>query len=506
METNNNISIAPVDQAETEDRYRNIIEVMRDGIIVQSANGQILECNAAAGEIFGMPVKEITARMFLRPKWEPIKENGEPFDVMQHPALVTLQTGKPVTDVVIRVTRPDQQKIWLNISSRPLFKPGQTRPYGVVSSFRDITAWKDASQTLKKERNLLATVIEGSTEAIYVKDREGRFLLANKVYLDLLGMTQDEVIGHTTEELWPQQTTLVLRKADEGVIETGQSQTYEVPITDHEGKLHIFLTTKDPYRDSQGNIIGVIGISRDITGRKKVENLKNDFIATVSHELRTPLTAIMGALGLLTSGAAGNLSDQARMMSEVAYRNSERLLGLINDILDFEKIEAGKMTYDFRPQNLRDIVEDTLLINQPLSQQGKIPIILEEDALPEQPLVMADKNRLTQVLTNLVSNAIKFSPAGGEVRVKLECVKKGFKVTVTDQGPGIPAEFRNQIFNKFAQADSSSTRRMGGTGLGLSIAKAIVENHGGEIGFTSKVGQGSAFFFEIPTFSTNKVF
>jgi PAS domain S-box-containing protein len=505
MEISNKPSISPVNQADTEDRYRNIIEVMRDGIIVQAANGQILECNAEAGFIFGMPVKEITARMFLKPQWEPIKENGEPFDVMQHPALVVLQTGNPVTDVVIRVTRPDRRKIWLNISSRPLFKPGQTRPYGVVSSFRDITAWKEADQNLKKERNLLATVIEGSTEAIYVKDREGRFLLANKVYLGLLGITQEEIIGHTTEELWPLQTNVLFRKTDEMVIESGQSQTYEVPITDHEGKLHIFLTTKDPYRDSQGNIIGIIGISRDITNRKRVENLKNDFIATVSHELRTPLTAIMGSLGLLNSGAAGSLPDQARQMAEVAYRNSERLLALINDILDFEKIEAGKMTYDFRPQNLRTIVEETLAINHPLSSQGKIPLILEPDNLPEQPVVMADKNRLGQVLTNLISNAIKFSPVGGEVRVRLDSVEKGFKVTVTDQGPGIPLEFRNQVFNKFAQADSSSTRRMGGTGLGLSIAKAIVENHGGEIGFTSRVGQGSAFFFEIPTFDTSKV-
>ncbi|MBN9393270.1 MAG: PAS domain S-box protein [Chloroflexi bacterium] len=505
MEITNNHANSPVNQAETEDRYRNIIEVMRDGIIVQAANGQILECNAEAGFIFGMPVKEITARTFLKPQWEPIKENGEPFDVMKHPALVALQTGNSVSDVIIRVTRPDHRKIWLNISSRPLFKPGQTRPYGVVSSFRDITAWKEADQNLKKERNLLATVIEGSTEAIYVKDREGRFLLANKVYVDLLGITQDEIIGHTTEELWPQQTSLLLKKSDEMVIETGQSQTYEVPITDHEGKLHIFLTTKDPYRDSQGNVIGIIGISRDITNRKKVENLKNDFIATVSHELRTPLTAIMGSLGLLTSGAAGSLPDQARQMAEVAYRNSERLLGLINDILDFEKIEAGKMTFDFRPQDLRALVEDTITINQPLSNQGKINLILEPDDLPDQPLVMADKNRLVQVLTNLLSNAIKFSPAGSEVRVRLDCVKKGFKVTVTDQGPGIPLEFRNQIFNKFAQADSSSTRRMGGTGLGLSIAKAIIENHGGEIGFNSRVGQGSAFFFEIPTFDKNKV-
>lgn len=490
----------PVDRAETEDRYRKVIEVMRDGIIVQSADGHILDCNAEAGNIFAMPVNQITARVFLKPSWEPIQENGQPFDVMKHPALVTLQTGQAISDVVIRITRPDRKKIWLNISSQPLFRPGQAKPYGVVSSFRDITAWKEASENLKKERNLLATVIEGSTEAIYVKDREGRFLLANSVYLGLLGLTLDEVIGRTTAELWPTETSRSFQETDDIVLNTGQSQSVEVTVTDHMGKTRVFLTTKDPYRDSQGNIIGIIGVSRDITSRKQVENLKNEFVAMISHELRTPLTAIMGSLGLLTSGMAGELPDQARVLTSVALRNSERLLGLINDILDFEKIEAGKMNYDFKALDLRGLIEDALLVNQPLARQYNVTLKLKCSPALDRPTVMADKNRLGQVLTNLLSNAIKFSPVGSEVEVMVDPAEKGFRVTVRDNGPGIPMEFRDQIFNKFAQADSSSTRRMGGTGLGLSIAKAIVENHGGDIGFTSKVGQGSSFFFEIPRF------
>lgn len=486
-------------QAESENRYRSIIEVMRDGIIVQDAQGRILDCNAEAGRIFGLPVKEITARTFLKPEWQPIQENGQPFDVLrQHPALVTLQTGQPVSDVVIRVTRPDRKNIWLNISSQPLLSPGQTKPYGVVSSFRDITAWKEADQNLKKERNLLSTVIQGSTEAIYVKDRQGRFLLANAVYVGLLGIPLEEIIGRTTEELWPQEINQVLKKSDELVISTGQSHTYEITITDYQGKQHIFLTTKDPYRDSQGNIVGIIGISRDITTRKQVENLKSEFVAVVSHELRTPLTAIIGALGLLTSGAAGDLSEQALLMTDIAYRNSERLLGLINDILDFEKIESGKIDFDFKRLNLLSLVEDTLQINQPAASQNNISLCLEADQAPAQPIVMADRNGLSQTLTNLLSNAIKYSPAGLAVKVSITASPNRYRVTVSDQGPGVPLEFRDYIFNKFAQADSSSTRRIGGTGLGLSIAKAIIENHGGEIGFNSKVGQGSAFFFELP--------
>ncbi len=490
----------PVDQAETEVHYRSIIEVMRDGIIVQATNGQILDCNAEAGNIFGLPVNEITARTFLKPQWEPIHENGQPFDVLQHPALVSLQTGQPVSDVIIRVTRNDRKQIWLNISSQPLFRPGQPKPYGVVSSFRDITAWKEADQSLKKERNLLATVIQGSTEAIYVKDRQGRFLLANSVYLGLLGLPMEEVIGHTTEELWPQEANATFRITDELVINTGKSQRVEVSVTDSQGQLHIFLTTKDPYRDSQSNIVGIIGISRDITSRKQAENLKSDFVAVVSHELRTPLTSIMGSLGLLTSGAAGTLPEQANLMVNIAYRNSERLLGLINDILDFEKIGAGKTDFDFKTLNLLTLVEGNLVINQPLARQYNVALLLECELPLEQLVVMADQTRLGQVLINLLSNAIKFSPVGGEVKVTITTSQKSLRVTVSDQGPGIPIEFRNQIFNKFAQADSSSTRRIGGTGLGLSIAKAIIENHGGEIGFNSKVGQGSAFFFDLPIF------
>jgi PAS domain S-box-containing protein len=505
MENNKNQSPTEPTQAESENRYRSIIEVMRDGIIVQDAQGRILDCNAEAGRIFGLPVKEITARMFLKPQWEPIQENGQPFDVLrQHPALVTLHTGQPISDVIIRVTRPDRKKVWLNISAQPLCSPGQSKPYGVVSSFRDITDWKEADQNLKKERNLLSTVIQGSTEAIYVKDRQGHFLLANSVYVGLLGIPLEEIIGRTTEELWPQETNQILKKTDELVINTGQSHTYEISITDHQGKQHIFLTTKDPYRDSQGNIIGIIGISRNITARKQVENLKTEFVAVVSHELRTPLTAIIGSLGLLTSGAAGKLPEQAYLMTDIAYRNSERLLGLINDILDFEKIEAGKINFDFKRLNLLELVKATLLINQPAARQNKVSLRLETGLAPAQPIVMADNNRLTQALTNLLSNAIKYSPAGLEVIVRVTATPDHrFRVTVNDQGPGVPLEFRNHIFTKFAQADSSSTRRIGGAGLGLSITKAIIENHGGEIGFTSKVGQGSAFFFELPICEPN---
>jgi PAS domain S-box-containing protein len=504
MENNNQISNETGPAPSRDQYYRGIIEVIRDGIIIQDNQGHILDCNAEAGRIFGMPVNEITARTFLKPEWQPIYENGQPFDIMNHPALVTLRTGQPVSDVVIRVTRPDGQNIWLNVSSQPLFKPGNSRPYGVVSSFRDVTTWKEADQNLKKERNLLATVIEGSTEAIYVKDRQGRFLLVNSVYGDLLGRSKDEIIGRATEELWPEETNQILRKSDELVMNTGLSQSFEVSITDHLGKPHIFLTTKDPYRDSQGNIIGVIGISRDITTRKQVENLKNEFVAMVSHELRTPLTAIMGSLGLLTMGAAGDLPEQARLMADIAYRNSERLLGLINDILDFEKAEAGKLNFDFTILNLLELVEDTILVTQPLARQSNITLVMESEvAAGQKPLVKADRMRIVQVLTNLLSNALKYSPAGSSIKIRVGPAGMNYRVTVSDQGPGIPNEFRNYIFNKFAQADSSSTRLVGGTGLGLSIAKAIIENHGGKIDYISKIGQGSAFFFELPICEVN---
>jgi DNA-binding response OmpR family regulator/nitrogen-specific signal transduction histidine kinase len=250
----------------------------------------------------------------------------------------------------------------------------------------------------------------------------------------------------------------------------------------------------NPIETDEGTL--VLSAIVDITERKKIDQMKNEFISTVSHELRTPLTSIIGSLGLIRAGAAGEFSEAAGSMIEIAYKNSDRLVRLINDILDVEKIESGKLVFRFEPLDVDEIIAEAVDANTGFAKQHQVNFVVERRLGGVR--ISGDKDRLMQVLTNLLSNAVKFSPPGGEVVIRLASNTSRVRVEVRDRGPGIPDDFRGEIFGKFAQADSSDTRRTGGTGLGLSIAKAIVERLDGTIGFDTQVGKGTTFFFELP--------
>jgi signal transduction histidine kinase len=238
------------------------------------------------------------------------------------------------------------------------------------------------------------------------------------------------------------------------------------------------------------------GLVRDITERKNIERLKSEFVSTVSHELRTPLTSIRGSLGLMAGGMAGELSGKATGLIDIAVRNCERLTLLINDILDIEKIESGRMQFDFAPQPLLPLIQQAIEANRGYGESLGVRFVLA--TVLADVRVNVDGERLIQVMTNLLSNAAKFSPPDSHVEIMVTRPHGMVRVSVVDHGPGVPMEFRERIFQRFAQADASDTRRRGGTGLGLSITKAIVERFGGQIGFDSVVGQGAVFHFDLP--------
>jgi PAS domain S-box-containing protein len=239
----------------------------------------------------------------------------------------------------------------------------------------------------------------------------------------------------------------------------------------------------------------IVAVIRDVSERKRIEQLKDEFVSTVSHELRTPLTSIAGSLGLLAGGAAGPLPDKAGRLIQIAHANSQRLVRLINDILDIEKIESGKLRLDLAPQDLRDIAERSIDGVRGYAEELGVSLSL---AAGEPAPVRGDADRLIQVVTNLLSNASKFSPAGSVVSVTVDPETRLARLSVSDNGPGIPDAFRARIFSKFAQADGSDTRAKGGTGLGLAIAREITERHGGRLWFESAPGEGSTFHLDLP--------
>lgn len=235
--------------------------------------------------------------------------------------------------------------------------------------------------------------------------------------------------------------------------------------------------------------------------RKKIENMKNEFISTVSHELRTPLTSIKGSLGLIVSGVTGKMSDSISEMVNIAYNNSDRLVRLINDILDIEKIEVGKMEFKMEELELAPLMDRIVAENQGFAKEYNVSLKLNNFA--PNAKIRGDSDRVTQAITNLISNAAKFSPDSGIVEIDVTSRETGHHIAISDKGPGISEDFQTKIFGKFAQADSASGQ--GGTGLGLNISKAIVEQHSGHIGFETELGVGTTFFIDLPKLQEREV-
>ena len=244
-----------------------------------------------------------------------------------------------------------------------------------------------------------------------------------------------------------------------------------------------------------GRAVCLTGTNSDITEQKQMQRMKDEFIATVNHELRTPLTALIGSLALLKE-ESGPLSPTATTFLEMADKNADRLASLVNDILEIEKIEAGMVELKLEHMELGPFIEQALAMNAGYAEQHGTCYRLSSP-LPTVK-VMADHDRLLQVLTNLLSNAAKYSPSGEVVSVRAELLDNWVKIFVTDCGPGVPDEFRSRIFGKFAQADTSDTTKKGGTGLGLAISKALVEAMNGQIGYQSVAGKGATFYIVLP--------
>jgi PAS domain S-box-containing protein len=342
----------------------------------------------------------------------------------------------------------------------------------------------------------LRTVLETVGEVIFQTDEAGVLTFLNPAWSRISGMEIEQCLGRPLTDFLSPEDEAQFREAFRSALDTGRGALRLEARLRTVDSVPRWVTMRVRRSNPGSSSGGVTGTMIDVTDLRQAERMKREFTSTVSHELRTPLTSIAGAIGLLNGGAAGPLPEAARNLVAIADKNAQRLRVLIDDLLDMEKLLAGKLPFAFEDLELRPLLEQALNEHQPFADTHGVRLILADRA--DHARVHTDPDRFQQVLSNLLSNAVKFSPEGGEVLVTATAVAQAVRVEVRDKGPGIDPEFHPQIFQKFAQADASDTRRRGGTGLGLAITRELVEQMHGRIGFDSSPGDGATFWFELP--------
>ena len=351
-----------------------------------------------------------------------------------------------------------------------------------LERFRDLSARQEA-------------IFASAQDAMLILTPDGTIESLNPAASRMYGYAPEEMLGQNVALLFedppkPREVTAFLQSLRPG----RDAHTREFGGRRRDGSTFPTEVATSPVSLASGSCF--LSMIRDISERKQVERMKDEFVSTVSHELRTPLTSIAGSLGLLVGGAAGALPERADRLVRIAQSNSQRLVRLINDILDIEKMEAGKLKFERKWLDLRSVLEQAVQANRGFAGEHRVELTLEP--VPDHAVVIADEDRLLQVMDNLLSNAAKFAPPGSQVRIVVAPAGEGWRISVADSGPGIPESFRDRIFQKFAQADSSDTRQKGGTGLGLSIVREIVTRLDGSVSFESRPGEGTTFHVVLP--------
>jgi len=488
---------------ESERRYREVVAHSFGMICTHDLQGRLLMINPAAADLLGYRPEELVGRNLRELLMPEVQEQFSRY-------LRQVETGEPVEGLLRLRTRRGEERVWMY---RNHLAEEDGKLLYVVGQAMDVTEQRREEKVLKRHAAELARInaalqaeieqraqAEGarhrffdmSLEMLCIAGYDGYFKELNSAWVGTLGWSLEELKARPFVELVHPDDRQTTNTESHRLRLGGNVLDFENRYLTKDGTYRWLSWRSSPAPD-RGLIYAV---ARDVQEQKRIEQMKNDFVSVVSHELRTPLTSIRGSLGLIAGGVAGELPEKVRSLVDIAAKNSERLVRLINDILDVEKIESGKVGFRFAPLELMPLIEQAVEGNRAYAEAYGVELRIAR-AVPGAR-VWADADRILQVMTNLLSNAAKFSPRAGVVEVAVERRNGHLRAAVTDQGKGVPQEFLSRIFEKFAQADASSTRQKGGTGLGLSISKAIVERHDGHIGFEGGTGDGTTFFFELP--------
>ena len=364
-------------------------------------------------------------------------------------------------------------------------------------SFDQMNARRRSERELLEANRFLDSIVENIPDMVFVKEaKELRFVRLNKAGEELLGRGRRDMLGKNDHDLFPKEEADFFNAKDREVLAGGRLLDIPVEPLQGAGGIRLVHTKKIPLLGPAGEPRYLLGIAEDITERKQAERLKDEMIAMTSHDMRTPLTVIYGALGMIAEELPGGVPERLRELAGIAKSNAQQMLRLLDDFLFVTKLEAGKMSFASKPLELMPVIEEAIRVDQPYGTKYGVTFVLT-GGVPGA-LVKVDADRLMRVMANLLSNAAKFSRAGGAVEVSVSRRGDVLRVSVADRGLGIPEDFKSRVFEKFAQAEQPPGAKRRGTGLGLSIAKAIVESFGGRIFFETAPGAGTTFHFELP--------
>ncbi len=490
-------------------QFRQIIDLVPSIILVRDAQGRLLIVNKATAHAFDKSIKELLGNSISS-----LSYNTELINISTETVQDIIHQGKTQHIKELMYKNKKNETRIAEVVRMPFYFSGK-KVDSILTVATDISENKMAEQKLIHYKSELEQLVKQRT--LQLSESEERLKISqqiarvgtwdwdipnNKVIwseelFDLLGEDPLHCIP-SFEYLLKKMHNEDRNDVKQQIIhalEHSMSYRIEYRLITPNGNTRYVCDKGRIDRNDQHQSTRLIGVIVDITEQKKLEQMKDEFISVISHELRTPVTSIRGAMGLIAGQALDLNSPQALSLVDIALRNCERLVALVNDLLDMEKLTAGKMKLNLETHEIAPLVASAIQENQPFAERYQVTYIVAEPSYPGSAKI--DAIRFMQIMANLLSNAAKFSPAHSIVTIRVLKHQDRIRVAVEDHGSGIPEKFHCRIFEKFQQADSSSTREKGGTGLGLSICKALVQRMGGHIDFKTEVNKGTTFFFDL---------
>ena len=487
---------------ETTTMQRAILNGANYSIVSTTPDGIIRTFNAAAERWLQYTADEVIG------KFTPMLFHDEN-EVQQRSEELARELGRPL-DAGMEVFHPGASRGLVDEREWTYVRKDGTRfpvllsvtalydAWGNVSGYMglasDVTERKRAEDALKKAEETFRTLLQESSDIVVIVTPTGDIKYISPAVERILGLAGHGLVGQNVfAYLHPDD----LVQALESLTNTSQNPGYAVPLElrlRRADGIYVPMELLANNLLADANIQGVVINARDVTGRHEMEKLKREFISTVSHELRTPLTSIHGALGLMASGKLGALPEKPQRMLDIAVKNTDRLVRLVNEILDIDRMESGSVKMEMRTLELSELLAQAADVMRSMADGAGVRLKLQAKPMT----IYADGDRMMQMLTNLLSNAIKFSRHGGTVRLSGARQGRNLRISVADEGRGIPTDKLESIFERFKQVDASDSREKGGSGLGLSICRMIAKRHGGRIWAESTLGKGSVITMEMP--------